>query len=69
MTPERNFTLLCPVHLATLTVIFLTALCYVFVARHPGLKRWVKPLSVLLAAVLLGNEIIYIAGAVIKGDR
>jgi hypothetical integral membrane protein (TIGR02206 family) len=67
MTPEKNFTLFSPVHLATLAVIFLTALFYVFAARHPGSKRWVKPLSVLLAVVLLGNEIIYIAGAVIKG--
>ena len=63
----KNFKLFDPVHLTTIAVILLVALFYVFVARHPKLNRWVKPLSVLLAVVLLGNEIIFIGGAMVKG--
>lgn len=68
MTPaEKSFKLFDSAHLATITVILLVALFYVFVARHPKLNRWVKPLSVLLAVVLLGNEIIFIGGAMVNG--
>jgi len=56
-----------PVHLATLAVIFLVALVYVLAARVPRLNKWVKPLTIFLAVVLVGNELLYIGGALAKG--
>jgi len=67
MTSEKKiFQLFDPVHLATIAIIFLVALCYIFVARHPKFQQWIRPMSILLAVVLLGNEIIFIAGAIAK---
>lgn len=62
-----DFKLFGTVHLATIAVILLTALFYVLAVRHPKLSRWGKPLSVFLAVVLLGNEIIFIGGAMVNG--
>lgn len=64
---EQTFKTFGPTHLATLAAILFVALLYVLIARHPKWNRWVKPLSVSLAVVLLGNEIIFISGAIVKG--
>ncbi len=67
MPATDNFETFGSVHLATLAVIFSVALFYVFVARHPRFQTWIKPMSVVLAFVLLTNEFIYVGGAFAKG--
>lgn len=64
---EKVFKPFSPLHWAAMAVILGAALFYVFIARHPKCRRWVRPMSILLATVLLGNEIVFIGGAVVKG--
>jgi len=64
---EKIFQPFDPIHLSTMAFIFLVALFYVFVARHSQFYRWIKPMSLLLACVLLGNEILFIGSAIVKG--
>ncbi len=67
ITPQQDFKTFGVTHLATLAVISTVALLYVFIARCPSLDRWVKPLSIFLAVVLLANEIIFIGAVMVQG--
>ncbi|HLF18785.1 MAG TPA: TIGR02206 family membrane protein [Candidatus Omnitrophota bacterium] len=54
-------------HIAALSLILVVALILVFLARFEKAKELIKPVRYTLAAVLIGNELIYIVGLLAKG--
>lgn len=67
MKSQAHFQLFGPAHLLTIGVILLVAVCYVFAARHKRLRHLDRPMSWALAVVLLGNELVFIGGAIGRG--
>jgi len=47
------------IHLITIGIIFFIASSLVFIARYRKTRHLVKPISISLAIILLGNELIY----------
>lgn len=67
MPIQKSFQLFDLTHSITIGIIFLISALYVFIARHKQMRNWTKPMSWVLATVLLVNELIYIGGAISKG--
>jgi len=67
MQNNSDFTTFNLTHLITLGIIFLFSLIFILLARHDKTKIFIKPIRYTLAAVLIGNELIFISGAIIQG--